>query len=233
LLLVITLALGMEMQNAALAGVLDKKGEASARQANLLFRQGRYEDAAPVYAQLLVDYPSMVSFYRNLGACYYYLNRPEPALSNLRQYLSRREKVAPRDKAVVDGWIVEMERLRARRQEDGSSAGPGAIVVPPVSPGPPEPTVVVGPPNPDVSQPPRPLTPAAGEVGGSPAAVVLAKPIAPLAPVDDGRPFYRTWLFWSGVGAVVLAGTATAFLIPRTTVSAACEPTSRACIGVK
>jgi hypothetical protein len=54
----------------------------------------------------------MLVFERNLGACFYYLRKPEPAISNLRHYLLRKKDIAPDDKQVVERWIAEMERLR-------------------------------------------------------------------------------------------------------------------------
>jgi len=99
------------LESAALAAGLDPKGEATAKEASGLYRQGLYEDAAKLFAKLVVDYPDMVIFERSLGACFYYLHKPEPALSNLRNYLVHRRDIPADDKAVVDRWIDEMEKL--------------------------------------------------------------------------------------------------------------------------
>jgi len=40
----------------------------------------------------------MPVFVRNLGACYYYLRRPDPAMSNLREYLHKKKDIAPDDR---------------------------------------------------------------------------------------------------------------------------------------
>jgi hypothetical protein len=103
-----------QFRQTALAAGLDQKGKADAKEATRLFKQGQYEEAAQIFARLSVDYPDMEIFERNLGACFYYLGKPEPALSNLRRYLGRRKDIAPDDKAVVDRWIDEMEKLRAQ-----------------------------------------------------------------------------------------------------------------------
>jgi hypothetical protein len=86
--------------------------EADAKQAMVLYRQGQYEEAATIFARLSVEYPDMLVFGRNLGACYYYLRKPEPALSNLRSYLDKTPGVDPEDKARIERWIAEMEELQ-------------------------------------------------------------------------------------------------------------------------
>jgi tetratricopeptide (TPR) repeat protein len=73
----------------ALAAGLTAKDTARAKQARQLYKEGRYEDAAKLFSRLSSAYPDMLVLTRNLGACYYYLRRPEPALSNLREYLRR------------------------------------------------------------------------------------------------------------------------------------------------
>jgi hypothetical protein len=118
---------------------LDAKGGVEAKEALRLFRQGLYEDAAKFYAKLSVDYPDVLLFERNLGECYYYLRRPEPAISNLRYYLSHKLDVAKDDKEDVERWIAEMERLR----EQTAAARPAAP--PPPSQPASSPTVVVAP----------------------------------------------------------------------------------------
>jgi tetratricopeptide (TPR) repeat protein len=128
----------------ALATGWDAKGEAEAKEATRLFNLGKYEEAAPIYAKLAVDYPDMVVFLRNLGACNYYMGKPEPALSSLRRYLKLRTDIKPEDKATVERWIDEMEKLRAARlmPEEPETPGPtldagAAPVLPPAASAPP------------------------------------------------------------------------------------------------
>jgi hypothetical protein len=96
----------------ALAAGLGAKETTRAKQARQLYKEGKYEDAAKIFSDLSAERPDVLVFTRNLGACYYYLRRPEPALSNLREYLQRATDLAPDDRAEVERWIVEMERLR-------------------------------------------------------------------------------------------------------------------------
>jgi len=96
----------------AFSAELDKKGKADAREAMRLYKAGSYEEAAKIFVNLSIAYPDMLVFVRNLGACYYYLRRYEPALSNLRDYVHRKKDMTPDDHAEVERWIGEMERLR-------------------------------------------------------------------------------------------------------------------------
>lgn len=63
---------------------------------------------------------------RNLGACYYYLHRAEPALSNLREYLRREQGITVDDRSEVENWIAEMEKLRSQQAQTPAPAAPVA-----------------------------------------------------------------------------------------------------------
>jgi hypothetical protein len=203
------------LESAALAAGLDAKGEATAREASGLYRQGLYEDAAKLFAKLVLDYPDMLIFERSLGACFYYLRKPEPALSNLRNYLVHRKDIPADDKAVVDRWIDEMEKLRAQN----AAAAPAAQVPPPVAmpaasaavlPAPPPEPAVAGPPV------PAPATGSAPVIGlpvpapETPAALNVSAQPAPSESPAEAAPVYKRWWFWGTIGAVVAAGAVTA-----------------------
>jgi hypothetical protein len=179
------------LESAALAAGLDQQGEATAKEASGLYRRGMYEDAAKLFAKLVVDYPDMLIFERSLGACFYHLHKPEPALSNLRNYLIHRKDIPADDKAVVERWIDEMEKLRA---QDAATA-PAAQVPPPVA-APAAP--VIGPPVPA----PEP-----------PAGLNVSAQSAPSDTPAEVAPFYTHWWFWGTVGAVVAAGAVTAVVL--------------------
>jgi tetratricopeptide (TPR) repeat protein len=104
-----------QLQPTALAAGLDAKSKATLKEATRLYKQGQYEEAAKLLTELAVDHPEMTNLQRNLGACYYYLRRPEPALSNLRDYLAHKKNdITADDKQEVERWIDEMEKLRAQ-----------------------------------------------------------------------------------------------------------------------
>lgn len=239
-----------QLQQTALAAGLDQKGKADAKEATRLFKQGQYEEAAQIFARLSVDYPDMEIFERNLGACFYYLGKPEPALSNLRRYLGRRKDIAPDDKAAVDRWIDEMEKLRA--QNAAASLPPAPPVPPPAeaAAAPPVPVVAptvaapVAPAPPPKADEPAQAIPAAASIppaiaptpseAPKPAGVDLTSTATPSDSTEAGRPFWKTWWFWTG--AVVVVGGAVTAIVLTTRSSRSSDPcsgASMACLGVK
>jgi hypothetical protein len=214
LLFLITLALSLTVVNVARlestahAAGLDRKGKAEAKEATQLYKEGRYEEAARIFAKLSVKYPDMEIFERNVGACFYYMRKPEPALSNLRNYLNHKKAIAPDDKTVVDRWIAEMEELRAQQAATRASA----------------------------EQPPKSLAaplpasaaPSPGEMAIRPAGADLTSERTSSA---VRQPIYKTWWFWTAAAAMV-AGTVTAILLARRS-NDPCDGASLACVGVK
>jgi hypothetical protein len=193
-------------ESAALAEGLDAKGEADAKEATRLYKEGNYEDAAKLFSRLTVDYPDMSIFERSLGACFYYLRKPEPALSNLHNYLNHRKDIPADDKAVVDRWIDEMEKLRLQNAAAAPApvpvaATPAPAPVPAAAPAPPPPPA----PGLDVAATPAP---------------------------SESPPLYKSWWFWTGVGAVVVVGVVGALLVARGS-NGPCDGESLACMGVK
>ena len=213
----------------ALAAGLDERGEAKAKEASQLYKQGHYEEAASIFAKLSVEYPDMVIFERNLGACFYYLRKPEPALSNLRRYLSLKKNIAPDDKAVVDRWIEEMEKLRAQGlPPEVSPATPKESTTQPTEPFPAHASPASETPPIPLPQPQVP-----SDVPAPPAARVdLSGSAASGEPALSSHRFYKTWWFWTGAAAVVVAGTVTAILLAGRS-DGPCDNASHWCLGVK
>jgi len=191
---------------AASAASLDRKGMAEAKKATQLYKQGKYDDAAAIFLQLSLDNPGMPVFVRNLGACYYYLRRPEPALSNLREYLHKQKDIEPDDRAEVEVWIAEMDQLR----RNGSSAaalpaGPTApvtgrpVVQPGLSPAPESATARTDLPG---TAPQGSATPVFAPAAPGPADTVARVP----APAESGQGSGRKVAAWAlvGVGAAAL-----------------------------
>lgn len=212
--------------NTALAAGLDQEGKVQAKAAMGLFKQGLYEDAARIFAKLSVDYPDMEIFERNLGACLFYMRKPDAALSSLRRYLARKQNIAPDDKAVVDRWINQMEQLRA---QNAKASGPSAPPPTPVST-PPLPQAEPATPAPTAS-----LSPSTNGVSGKapnpPAGVdFTARPNLADTSQDRG-PFYKTWWFWTGTVAVVVASTVTIILLAGRS-NNPCDGADRICLGV-
>jgi tetratricopeptide (TPR) repeat protein len=140
-----------QLQPTALAAGLDVKSKANLKEATRLYKQGQYEEAAKLLTELAVDHPEMANLQRNLGACYYYMRRPEPALSNLRDYLvHKKNDITAEDKAEVERWIDEMEKLR--RQPAATASTATAMPTPPGEP-------AIKPPPPSSAAVPAPTLP--------------------------------------------------------------------------
>ncbi len=158
----------------AAAADLDKKGKADAKEAIGLYKEGHYEEAARVFVNLSVAHPDMLVFVRNLGACYYYLRRNDPALSNLRDYLHRKKDITADDRAEVEAWISELEHLR------------GQAATPPVA--------ATALPVPVVTTPAPPASALPGALPPTPSAAPVAQPapdvpaMPPSQPSDYGYP---------------------------------------------
>ena len=165
-------------QGHALAAGLTAKDTARAKQARQLYKEGKYEDAAKIFSDLSSEHPDMLVFTRNLGACYYYLRRPEPALSNLREYLQRGHDVTADDRGEVERWIAEMEQIRV---QPAAPAGAGLAVVAPPAP-------VAAPVSTSAEATTPAMSPAANPPAGTPTAPVaqadLSSPAA--TPVSSG-----------------------------------------------
>ena len=169
-------------QRYALAAGLTAKDTARARQARQLYKEGAYEDAAKLFSDLSSEHPDMLVFTRNLGACYYYLQRPEPALSNLREYLQRGLHVTSADRREVERWITEMEQLRSQHAASVAPPAPIPQAEPPQAPAVPS-QPVTGP-------SPAEATPgtSATQLGTPTASVLEAVPASPAAvAVSSGR----------------------------------------------
>jgi hypothetical protein len=147
---------------------MDKSAKSDAKTAMRFYKEGNYEDAAKIFVRLSVAYPDMLVFVRNLGACYYYMRRYEPALSNLRDYEHRKKDMAPDDRAEVAGWIGELERVR---DQSAAAAAPAAVptpVEPPAAPSVPIPLPAA-----------LPTAPVAASAAAEPLPVPSAPPAAP------------------------------------------------------
>jgi hypothetical protein len=224
---------------------MDAKGEAEAKEAMRLFKQGLYEDAAKLFARLSVDYPEMMVFERNLGACFYYLRKPEPALSNLRHYLGHKRDIEPEDKATVERWIGEMEKLREQAAVVPPPAPPAAVMAPPAAFAAPPTTPGVMPP----SGYPGSQVPSAETWAGQPNAYAPV-PMAAAAPADyrpavdltnkpapaaeQDSPFYAKWWFWTAVGVLVAGGSVATYLVlTRSGTQTACSGGSIPCDSIE
>jgi hypothetical protein len=165
-----------------LAATLSAKDTARVKQARQFYKEGQYEDAAKIFSSLSIDYPDKLVFTRNLGACFYYLRRPEPAISNLNEYLKRSGDILEDDRSEVEGWIAEMVKLR---DKNAAALDTTPVTVPAL----PSSATPVQPPTTAAPQPSGPLPPEATDpfqtaASSSPkAAQEISKPTITNAPV--------------------------------------------------
>jgi hypothetical protein len=208
-----------------LAGEGDKAAaRAHYETASRMFEVREYGEALKEFKAAYIAKPDP-AFLFNIGQCYRKMNQNEQALDFFQQYL---KKAAPDDpnRAQVEARVRNIKAGLTPDQDPFEQPGAkrsGAEVKPLPAP-------------PPVWQPPPPVQPAPAPAPAWPAQPVGAQPLAPTQPPGfvpteappaglnltaqpaatpqvEASPFYTTWWFWTGVGAVVAAGTVTAVVL--------------------
>lgn len=158
--------------SSAYAANLEPKESEDLLAARQLYKSGKYQEAADIFSRLSAAHPDIPTFARNAGAAYYYLKKPDPALSNLREYLRVQKKLTAEDRQEVDKWIAEMEQLRAQAPAPAPAApaGSSAAAGPPMGVPLPGAVPVPGAPGLPSSSGPAAGQPAMPAPGGVPAA---------------------------------------------------------------
>jgi tetratricopeptide (TPR) repeat protein len=97
-------------------------------QARGLFALGKFGDALDLYARLYAE-TAHPTYQRNIGRCYQNLGEADKAITAFREYLRQAGKtITPAQRTQVEGYIREMEDLKAKRQ---AAAAPSAAPAPP------------------------------------------------------------------------------------------------------
>ena len=154
------------------------------------FARGDYDAALEVFSRLFAEKSDPV-FLRNIGRCYQMLRRPDRAIGAFREYLRRDRNLTAEERGEVEGFIREMEQLKA---ELARTQGPGPAVPSPATP-------------PPIAAEGRPPSALAAPPAG---AVSVVSPAGNEAPPANGPALTRRWWFWAAVGTAVVAGTVTA-----------------------
>jgi hypothetical protein len=145
------------------------------------FAAGRYQEALDLFAKLYAERLHPV-YLRNIGRCYQNLGDPDKAVISFRDYLRKHKTIQPDERAEIEGFIVEMEALKSRREAEAlreARTEPAASNIAPV--------------------------PSAPQPSSAPEALVTT----PLAhPSDESSPVYTRWWFWTVVGAVAVGSAA-------------------------
>jgi hypothetical protein len=144
------------------------------------FVEGRYQQALDLFARLYAEtlHPN---YLRNIGRCYQNLKQPDSAITNFRDYLRKAKQISPAERQEIEGYIQEMEALKAQRERE-AKAQPATE--------------------------PAPVTPlpAAPPPASSGAANVITATPAEAPAAEQPSPFYGRWWFWAIVGSAVAIG---------------------------
>ena len=177
----------------------DRKIEMQARED---FAAGRYAEALELFAKLYAEtlYPV---YLHNIGRCHQKMREPDKAIDSFRDYLAKVKKISPADRATIEGYIAEMEKLRDE-QAAKTAPVPAAQVAPPPATS----TVQIN------------VAPAPSSL---PSASLIA--VAPASPAK-GPPVYARWWFWTAVAALAAGGVATALVLSSGTDRPACTVTA-------
>jgi tetratricopeptide (TPR) repeat protein len=181
-------------------------------QARTHYAAGDYKQALDIYAALYAEtlHPT---YLRNIGRCYQNMGEPDRAITSFKEYL-RKAKLDANQRSEIEGYIKEMEALKAGREKGEPPARP--------TPAPEVPRSTL----------PRAEPPAGERAGGTPPGATLTLTSTPTEPRrdagdDENRPAYGRWWFWAIVGAVAAGGVTTAFLLSRP----AATPTEATTLG--
>src|SRR6185369_15189261 len=107
--------------------------EARAREA---FALGRYAEAMELYGKLFAE-TAHPTYLRNIGRCHQNLGEADQAISSFREYLRQAKNLPAEQRAQVEGYIREMEDLKAKKdrprrdgQRTATAAPPAAVAAP-------------------------------------------------------------------------------------------------------
>ena len=150
------------------------------------FAKGEYQQALNIFATLFAERNDPV-YMRNIGRCYQKLRQPDNAIDAFREYLRRAPNLKATEKQEVEGFIKEMEDLKASQ----ALAPPSVTTPPPAS-----------------VEPPATSTPAI-DLQPKPADTSPAVAVTSTAATDTPPPVYKRWWFWTAAGAVVVAAVVT------------------------
>jgi tetratricopeptide (TPR) repeat protein len=166
------------------------------------------------------------AFLFNIGQCYRKLGRLDQALDFYQEYLKKAPPDDP-NRANVEARIRNTDTSDMFEGEAPPKPAAQPVQPPPSPPQvPPVPEPVTpepaGTPPPAVDSPVPvgqptavPLFPTAAQPAAvQPAGVDLAA-VEPAGQANTPAAFYKTWWFWTGVGAVVVAGTVAAIIIAK------------------
>ena len=183
-------------------------------QAREAFASGHYPEALQLYAQLYAErlHPT---YLRNIGRCHQNLGEADEAITSFKDYLRKAPKLSRAEREEVDGFIKEMEALKAKQKQDQDNARQAAAAQPAPA---------------NAGQPP--IGPHAAPAGQSVAvSTVPAGADLSSSPTPEASPpvYKRAW-FWGAVGTAVAAGVVGALWAGGVFKSSGQCPAGRVCL---
>jgi tetratricopeptide (TPR) repeat protein len=203
------------------AGQQETAAREQVKQATTAYNLGHFDEAAQHYeeAYRLVQDPILLF---DIGQSYRLGEKPEKAITAYRSYLRTAGSDAP-NRAVVEKHLAELKR----QLDESKASAPeptAASTVAPIAPPAAAPGAASVMPAASVSPPALATSPASADDSATAKATPGAE--------SSSTPFYKTWWFWTGVGAAVVAGTVTAFAVSRGEQNA-CSGNALTCVGIK
>jgi tetratricopeptide (TPR) repeat protein len=174
--------------------------DAREREARADFAAGRYQKALDTFAGLFAETADPI-YLRNIARCYQKMKKPQEAIDSFQEYLRKGRNLSKSERQEVDGYIKEMEALKA--SEAAAAPPPPATPPPATTPPPPPAGAVAAPPAGEVppgaaatAPPPATTTPPPPAIG-----VVAASP----PPPDSGRTYRIAGIATAGAGVAFVA----------------------------
>jgi tetratricopeptide (TPR) repeat protein len=96
-------------------------------QARNLFQAGQYAGALAIYQRLYAE-THHPTYLRNIGRCHQMLREPKPAIETFQAYLRDARSLDRGERAEIEGYIGEMQRLEVAA---AAGAAPAASAAPP------------------------------------------------------------------------------------------------------
>jgi tetratricopeptide (TPR) repeat protein len=87
-----------------------------------LFGFGKYAEALLIYGKLYAE-RAHPTYLRNMGRCYQNMGEADKAIGSFREYLRQARNLAPNERAIVEGYIREMEEMKARQASLAATNG--------------------------------------------------------------------------------------------------------------
>jgi hypothetical protein len=238
---VVLAIVGLSHPVPAIAGDGDKvAAKAHYEAANKYYDLHEYEDAAKEYKAAYFAKPDP-AFLFNIGQCYRRLGKPDQAVEFFREYLKKaplddpnRANAEARIREVAPGSPFEPDTSAKAKAPAQPAESPAESTAQPASPAQPSPMATKPPPafhEPGNASDSARAEPALLESAHPAYPAHLAAPYPVQLPTghqtpganvtnleppkreETGTPVYRTWWFWTGIGAVVVAGTVTAIVL--------------------